>query len=283
MMLRNRLSTTFKPWELKLVPRSYDIVGNVAILRIPEAISHKAREIAKEVAKTNQHVITVLRQTGPVSGDLRLRRLEWLYGERRTETVHKESGCSFKINLAQCYFSPRLSFERMRIAKQVKPDEVIVNMFAGVGCFSIVAAKYARPKIVFSIDVNPCAIRYIEENTALNKVRYVVEPILGDAKDIIMNRLQHVADRVLMPLPEKAYDYLNCALMALKPEGGTIHYYDFMHARKDADPVEKVKQKVSEKMIELATSFRFREGRIVRAVGPRWFQVVLDIEICAKS
>jgi tRNA (guanine37-N1)-methyltransferase len=283
MMLRSKLSAVFEPWELKLVPRSYDVVGDIAVIRIPEALSHRAKEIAIEVAKNYQHVRTVLRQTSPIVGDLRLRRLEWLFGERRTATIHKEFGCAFKVNLAECYFSPRLSFERMRIAKQVKPEEVIINMFAGVGCFSIVIAKYARPRIVFSIDVNPHAIHYTKENVALNKVRHVVEAIMGDAKDIVANRLQNVADRVLMPLPEKAYDYLSHALTALKPKGGTVHYYDFVHAGKDEDPVEKVKQKVSEKMLKLDTSFKFREGKTVRPVGPRWHQVVLDMEIGVKS
>lgn len=283
MMLRSKLSAVFEPWELKLVPRSHDVVGDVAVIRITDALSHRAKEIAIEVAKDNKHVRTVLRQTSPVTGDLRLRQLEWLFAERRTETIHKEFGCVFKTDLAKCYFSPRLSFERMRIAKQVKPDEVVVNMFAGVGCFSIVIAKYARPRIVFSIDVNPHAIRYIIENIALNRVRYVVEAIMGDAKDVITSRLQNIADRVLMPLPEKAYDYLNYALMTLKPEGGTVHYYDFVHAGKDENPVEKVKQKASEKMLGLGVSFKFREDRTVRPVGPRWYQVVLDIEISAKS
>lgn len=283
MMLRSKLSAVFKPWELKLVPRSYDVVGDIAVIRIPETLNHRAKEIAIEVAKNNQHVRTVLRQTSPVAGNLRLRQLEWLFGEKRTETIHKEFGYILKVDLAECYFSPRLSFERMRIAKQVKPDEVIVNMFAGVGCFSIVIAKYARPRVVFSIDVNPRAIDFFKENVALNKVRHVVEVIMGDAKDIVVNQLQNVADRVLMPLPEKAYDYLGYALTALKPEGGTVHYYDFVHAGKDEDPVEKVKQKVSEKMLKLDTSFKFREGKTVRPVGPRWHQVVLDIGIGVKS
>jgi tRNA (guanine37-N1)-methyltransferase len=283
MMLRSKLSATFKSWELELVPRSYDVVGDIAIIRIPEALSHRAEEIAIEVVKNNQHVRTALRQASPVAGDLRLRKLEWLFGEKRTETIHKEFGCAFKVDLAKCYFSPRLSFERMRIAKQVKPEEVVVNMFAGVGCFSIVIAKYARPRIVFSIDVNPHAIHYLKENVALNKVRHIVEATMGDAKDIIANQLQNAADRVLMPLPEKAYDYLSYALTALKPKGGTIHYYDFVHAGKDENPVEKVKQRVSERMIKLDRAFKFYGGKAVRPVGPRWHQVVLDIEIGVKS
>jgi tRNA (guanine37-N1)-methyltransferase len=116
----------------------------------------------------------------------------------------------------------------------------------------------------------------------LNKVRYIVKAIMGDAKKVIVEKLRDVADRVLMPLPEKAYGYLDYALMALKPEGGTVHYYDFVHAGKEEDPVEKVKLKFSKKSLKLGASSRCLEGRIVRTVGPRWYQVVLDAEIGAK-
>ena len=90
--------------------------------------------------QTHKRIKTVLRQASPVSGDFRLRKLEWIAGERKTETVHKEYGCILKVDLGKCYFSPRLSYERNRIAHQVQPGEVMVNMFAGVGSYSIVIA-----------------------------------------------------------------------------------------------------------------------------------------------
>jgi tRNA (guanine37-N1)-methyltransferase len=204
-------------------------------------------------------------------------------GERKTETVHRESGCLFDVDLEKCYFSPRLSFERMRIAKQVMAGEVVVNMFAGVGCFSILIAKNAEPLKVYSIDVSPDAIRYMEENIWLNKARYTVEAVEGDAKEIITRKLLDVADRVLMPLPEKALEYLSYALMALKPTGGMIHYYDFVHAGKGKDPIGEVKRKVSEKLQDANVLFECTFGKVVRTVGPRWFQVVLDINVHEKD
>jgi len=282
MSLRDRLSETFEPWELKYVEQSYDIIGDIAVIRIPEAIAYKAKEIAETVMQSNPHIKTVLRQTGPVTGELRLRQLEWLIGEKRTETVHKESSCLFKVDLEKCYFSPRLSFERMRVAKQVVTGEVVVNMFAGVGCFSILIAKQAKPLKIYSIDVNSDAIRYMKENIRLNRARYIVEAIEGDAKEVTTKRLLNVADRVLMPLPEKALEYLNIALMALKPTGGMIHYYDFVHAGRDIDPIEEVKRKVSEKLQAANVFFEYTFGRVVRKVGPRWFQVVLDINVHEK-
>jgi len=283
MSLKERLSEILETWELDHIKRSYDIIGDIAVIKIPEKMEHKTNEVTKAVMQSNPHIKTILRQTGPVTGELRLRRLEWLAGEKKTETVHKESGCLFKVDLEKCYFSPKLSFERMRIAKQVTTGEVVVNMFAGVGCFSILMAKHAKPLKVYSIDVNSDAIRYLEENIKLNKAKYIVEVIEGDTKEVITKRLLNKADRVLMPLPEKALEYFDYALLALKPTGGKIHYYDFVHAGRGIDPIEEVKKKVSEKLRGVNVSFEYAFGRIVRTVGPRWFQVALDIDIHEKS
>ncbi len=227
----------------------------------------------------HKEVKTVWRQTSSVSGDYRLRQLEFLLGERKTETIHREYGCIFKIDLEKAYFSPRLSYERLRIAKLIQPREVVLNMFAGVGCYSICIAKHSEPLKVFSIDINPVAFHLLQENSRLNRVADVVVPLQGDAKQVINTKLLDVADRVLMPLPERACEYLDYALLALKPMGGWIHYYAFEHAKKDEDPVEKVEVKVSEKMQRLGVSFQVEFGRIVRPIGPRWYQVVLDINV----
>ncbi|MEM2673367.1 MAG: class I SAM-dependent methyltransferase family protein, partial [Candidatus Bathyarchaeia archaeon] len=248
MSLKDRLIGHVEPSELKLLYKSFDIIGDIAVIKIPEALKDKSKLIADAVMQVNKSVRVVLCQVSPVSGELRLRELNWLLGEKRTETIHREHGCLFKVDLAKCYFSPRLSYERMRIAKQVKPGEVIVNMFAGVGCFSIIIAKHSRAEKVYSIDINPDAVQYMQLNTVLNKVENVVEPIEGDSKEVIESRLQDVADRVLMPLPLKAYEYLDCAVMALKPAGGVIHYYDFEHAKKSEEPATKVINRASEKL-----------------------------------
>ena len=153
----------------------------------------------------HRNIKTVLRQVGGVSGDLRLRRLEWIAGQRKSETVHKEFDCIFKVDLKKCYFSPRLSYERMRIAELVKPDETVVNMFAGVGSFSVLIAAHSSARNVYSIDVNLAAVKFMQENARLNRVENIVVPILDDAKDAVTKHLQNVADRIVMPLPEKAF------------------------------------------------------------------------------
>ncbi|MEM3823915.1 MAG: class I SAM-dependent methyltransferase family protein, partial [Candidatus Bathyarchaeia archaeon] len=252
-------------------------VGDIAILRLTEESKKYSKIIAEAILKIHKNVKTVLAQTSPVSGDFRIRKLEYVAGENKTVTVHRESGCQFSVDVAKCYFSPRLFFERMRIAKLIVDGEVVVNMFVGVGCFSIIIARHSKAQKVYSIDINPAAYQLMKENIRVNDVFGKVVPMLGDAKDIIQTKLNKLADRVLMPLPEKALEYLPYAILALKNTGGWIHYYDFEHAKRNEDPVEKVKLKVVEKLQSLTTTFEIRNGRIVRSTGPNWYQVVLDI------
>ncbi|UCF44940.1 MAG: class I SAM-dependent methyltransferase family protein [Candidatus Bathyarchaeota archaeon] len=258
---------------------SYDIIGNIAVIRVSSVSPENTQNVAKTIMNIHKNVKTVLVQVGPVVGDFRLRRLTHVAGENKTSTIHKEYGCLFSVDVEKCYFSPRLSHERMRIAGIVKPNETVVNMFAGVGCFSIIIAKHANVAKVLSIDVNPMAIQFMHENIRLNRVYNKVIPILGDSKEIVNSQLHGLSDRVLMPLPEKAFEYLHFAVSALKASGGWVHYYDFEHAEKTEKPFEKTKLKVAEKLASLDLAFKLPFSRVVRSIGPNWYQVALDIHI----
>lgn len=277
--LRTILSETLPPKGTTGVHNSYDIVGDIAIIRSTAASKKYSQIIAETIMKVHKNVRTVLVQTSPIRGDFRLRKLRLTAGENKTVTVHKESGCSFCVDVGKCYFSPRLFYERRRIAEQVGKGEVVVNMFAGVGCFSIVIAKHSNVRRIHSIDVNQAAIQHMQENVRMNRVYGKVIPVRGDAKEVIEKRLFHIADRVLMPLPERAFKYLPYALLALKRTGGWVHYYVFEHAEKNENPVGEVKLKVTEKLNSLSVAFEIPLGRVVRTTGPNWYQVVLDIVI----
>ena len=265
--------------ELKRIYKSYDIVGDIAIIRVPEPQLRYTKLIAEAIMTIHHEVKSVWRQSSSVSGDFRLRKLEHILGKETTETCYREHGCIYKTDLKKAYFSPRLSYERMRIAGLIQRGETVVNMFAGVGCYSIAIAKHSAPMKVYSVDVNPSAFEYLRENIRLNRVEAVVVPLQGDAKEVIEMELQNVADRVLMPLPELAYDYLDYARLALKTAGGWIHYYSFEHAKKGEDPVQKAEKQVREKLGRLDDVFQVSRGRVVRTIGPRWFQVVLDVHV----
>jgi tRNA (guanine37-N1)-methyltransferase len=276
---REKLSRSLDPEELAKVYASFDIVGDIAIIKTPNNDNVNAKTVATQIMATHRVVKTVLLQTSPVLGNFRIRKLNLLIGENKTNTMYKESGCIFVVDVEKCYFSPRLLHERSRIASLVSSGETIVNMFAGVGCFSIIIAKNVNHAKVFSIDINPVAVQCMNKNIRINRVFGKVIPLLGDSKDIIQSQMIGLADRVLMPLPEKAFEYLPYALFALKKEGGWIHYYDFQHAIGPENPVEKTNRKVAEQLDNIGLAYTFASSRVVRSTGPNWYQTVLDIHI----
>ena len=275
--MKSLLEEKLSPEDAAVIYKSYDVIGDIAVVRIPIQVLHHSEAIAEALMIQHKHVKSVWRQSGPVSGDFRLRDLELIGGEEKVETVHKEHGCLFKVNIKTCYFSPRLAFERLRIAGLVKEGSVVVNMFAGVGCYSIVIAKHSKVSKVYSIDVNVAAVEYMRENILLNKVVGKVIPIVSDARSVIERDLRGKADRVLMPLPEKAHEYLDSAVSAVKSPEGRIHYYGFEHANKEEDPIEKAKVRAAGILQKLGAKFSIGLGRVVRQTGPNWHQLAVDI------
>jgi tRNA (guanine37-N1)-methyltransferase len=276
--LRDKLATSSNEATPKIY-NSFDIVGDIAIIKVPSGNEANAEAIAQQIMATHKKLKSVFTQTSAVKGAFRVRELKLLAGENQTVTQHKEWGCSFNVDVEKCYLSPRLSYEHQRIARLVKPGETLVNMFAGVGCFSIVAAKALASIKVYSVDVNPVAYQFMLENIRLNGVEDKVTAILGDSKDIVETQLRGTADRVLMPLPELALQYLPTALLALKKGRGWIHYYDFQHAKDHKAPIEQTKQIVAQKLTVLGVTYTFGTARIIRPTGPNWYQTVLDIEV----
>jgi tRNA (guanine37-N1)-methyltransferase len=277
--LRKTLAEAFPSSDCAGVYSAFDIVGDIAIIKKPNDSSVSALDVAEAIMKRHMNVKAVFVQDAKVHGDFRLRGLTHIAGEKRTSTVHKESGCSFKVNIEKCYFSPRLSGERTRIANLIQPNETVINMFAGVGCFSIIISKHVRTARVYSIDINPLAVQFMTENIRLNRVYGKVIPMLGDSKAIVQTQLESCADRVLMPLPEKAFEYLPSAVSALKPSGGWLHVHVFEHSGKGEDPANKAKQKLEDALDGLGLDFAITLVRLVRKVGPNWFQLVADVQL----
>lgn len=220
------------PPDLKgLLPVSFDIIGEVAIIRLDDPLLPYAKEVGAALRKVFPRLRTVALDRG-VKGELRVRDLEVIAGEDRTETVHTEYGIRLLIDPAKVYFNPRLSTERKRIASLVKDGETVVDMFAGVGPFSVMIAKYARPEVVIAMDLNHDAVEYMKMNIELNKVKNVV-PMEGDSRQLVFE--VPCADRILMNLPHSARDFFHDALTRLKV-GGTIHFYTICE-RDDIEPI----------------------------------------------
>lgn len=276
-MLKELLQERLDRTELEKLSSSFDIIGTIAIIKIPESLTSKRKLIADALIEEIRPVKSVFCQVSAIEGDYRLRKLELISGENSPITVYKEHGCTFKVDVINTYFSPRLSTERLRIAKLTEPNEVIVNMFGGVGTFSIIISRYNKSAKVYSIDSNPIAIDMCRQNIEINKLRGNVFPVLGDAEQEIHKGLKGIAKRVLMPLPEKAKDFVDAAVSSLENGSGTIHY--FCHVGAD-----NKKAAVQNGIIDTSESFSkfdhtIRNVRVVREVGPRFYQIVSDVMV----
>ncbi|MBN1455273.1 MAG: class I SAM-dependent methyltransferase family protein [Methanomicrobia archaeon] len=271
---------------------SFDRIGEVIIIRIPEDAQAEQMHIAEALHTVYPKVRTIAAVPLHAQTDdrYRTRDLTVIWGDPSLETTYCERGCRYKADLKQVFLSPRLSYERMRIAEKVAPGETILNMFAGVGCFSILIAKLQLDATVYSVDVNPHAFSYLQENVALNRVEGRVIPVLGDAGDVAAE-LQGRIDRVLMPLPESAHAFLPAAVRALRlwrggdagdGTAGMIHYYAVARGRGERDLLTAPFAR-AEELIAAAFGDRIHvqreEQRIVRSVGPRKYHVVLDLRM----
>lgn len=275
-MLKNVLAGVLGADEAAQVYSAFDQVGDVVIVKIPDALAAKKGLIAQAILDNVKTAKAVFAQASAVRGDFRVRDLEFLAGENRTVTEYKEHGCRFKVDVAKAYFSPRLSTERQRIAGLVGENETIVNMFAGVGTYSIVVAKANNTCRVYSIDSNPVAHELCVQNAKLNKVADRVIPVCADAADAIKNELAGVADRVLMPLPERAKEFIEPAVSALK-EKGVVHYFAHVRADGKKDAKELGKKDAYEAFKEY--DHEVTETTVVREVGPRLYQIVADVSV----
>ncbi len=227
-MLKKALQGVLTEKESEELFSAFDQIGDIIVVRIPDSLVSKKKIIGETLLDQVKTANSVFYQSSAVEGDFRTRNLELLAGNDKTETEYKEYGCRFIVDVEKAFFSPRLSTERERIANLVKEDEVIINMFGGVGMFSIMAAK-KKKCTVFNIDINPIASQLCEKNVERNKLMGNVISINGDAAQTISAQLENKGDRTLMLLPERSDEFLVPAILATK-NNGFIHYYSHIHA-----------------------------------------------------
>lgn len=249
-----------------------DVVGDIAIVRLTEFSASEKKKIAGALLSELKNVRVVMAQEGGIEGEHRLRRLRHLAGERRTLTVHRENGCAFRVDVAKCYFSPRLSTERLKVAELVKTRERVLNMFAGVGPFSIPIAKRTGAKVT-SCELNAVAARLHVENDRLNKVESLVTVLQGDAARLPeMTGLKF--DRVLMPHPSESDRFLPTAFRMAK-KGATIHYYRHILGEDENEAKDRLREELAG-LVPQGTRYTLRR---VREVGPRWLEMAAEIRV----
>ena len=269
MKLKQALKKKLTKAQLKKLVTSFDVVGDIAIIEIPEKLGKKEKLIADTLLKLHKNIKVICKKTGIHRGIFRRQNLKIITGEKRKTTTYKENNVIMKLHIQDVYFSPRLSHERLRIAKQVKPGESVLIMFSGVAPYCLVIAKNTKAKEVYAIEINPAAHKFAVENVKLNKINNI-RLFKGDVR-MVIPAVKKKFDRILMPLPLTGENFLDIALTAAKKKA-VIHFYDFLRE----DEFSLGKQKIIDAC--KAAKRKCRILKIVKAgqIKPREYRICID-------
>lgn len=261
------LKDRIPPEKMDEFKKSFDIIGDVVILEIPEELEEEKYLIGEAALKFTKRK-SVYRKKSEIKGVHRTRELEHLAGEDQPVTIHKEYESHIMLNVKEVYFSPRLATERRTITNQIKDGETIIDMFTGVGPIAINISRTRKVKI-YAIDINPQAISYLKKNIANNKLQGEVYPIRGDVRDV-MNDSNIQANRIIMNLPETAYKFLPLAIKYLE-SGGIINYYQF--SSDYSQPIKMIKSIAKPRKVEIL------DQRKVKSRSPGVWHMAIDARI----
>ena len=259
--------------KIDYVPRSYDLIGDIAVVDIKDEVKRYEKEIAKAIMQIQKNIKVVAKKTSAVKEKFRVRKLKVIAGEKRTETTYREHGCAIKVDVSRVYFSPRLNNERGRIAELVKPRENVLVYFAGAGPFALVIAKKQKLANVIGIELNPAGVKYFNENIALNRLAKV-KAIKGDVKRQA-KKFAGWADRIVMPLPQSAEKFLDCAFLDAK-NNAMVHFYNFVNAE---NPFEEAREKIRKAAGKGGCMVKFINERIVLQYSPQTVEVCIDFQV----
>ena len=268
--IRERLRAAGIPVER--APRRWERIGDILVLRIPLGELEEAQAIA-EIFGIVLGARTVVQDVSGIHGPLRLPDVRVLWGNG-TETVHVEGGIRYALDVARVMFSSGNLAERMGIADRVRPGAVVVDLFAGIGYFSLPIAVRSRAKTVYACELNPVSFRYLVENTRLNRTTNLI-PLLGDCRDVAPRQ---VADWVIMGHFD-AREYLDVAFQTLRGKG-TIVYHELC-------PKEHYPDALTRRLAEAARAHWMDVGairtRIVKSYAPGIVHARAEVEIARQS
>ena len=274
-VITSTLEQTIPKDIISQLPSKWEKIGEILILRLPDAI-HEYHQVIGEAYGTVLNCKTVLNDIGGIEGRYREPQVEILYGSMDTETLHIENGVRYLLDPQHIMFSSGNMDERKRMATIAHEGEVVVDLFAGIGYFTLPMAVYSKPKQIISCEINPLAYDYLQKNIVLNNVNSIVEPVCGDNRKTAPS---HVADRVLMGYFPDTIAYIKTALNCLRGEGGIIHFHDLC-------PREVIPQTVLERIEKHANSDQYSLSllayTIVKSYAPGINHIVFDILVERK-
>ncbi|MHC1757821.1 MAG: class I SAM-dependent methyltransferase family protein [Methanosarcina sp.] len=270
MSLKEYLKGSLSETELSHVPSGWQVLGDIIIVSIPDTLESKKIRIAEALLSMCPKCRIVVRDFG-IEGQFRQPKRDLLLGSG-TETIHKEHGCFFKQDVTKVMYSKGNLEERKRMSRLGK-GEIVVDMFAGIGYFSIPMAVHARPEKIISIEINPESFAYLKENTRLNHVEDIITPVMGDCSQVAP---EGEADRVIMGYVGTTHHYLEPAIKALKKSGGILHYHETVpENRARTRPEERIKKAAE----TLGKKVEVLETRRIKKYSPGVLHVVVDARI----
>jgi len=274
--LREVLEEELTKEEFLLLPRGFQNLGSVIILKLNPLLLKKKEIIAEACLKLFPSYKSVFLNLGKIAGQFRKpEKIEFILGENNPIVEHKEHGVVYRFDITKIMFSKGNLNERRTLATFVQEGELIVDMFAGIGYFSLPIAKLSQPGKIYSIEFYPESYKFLIENIKLNHFEDIITPINGDCKEEVIKLSSSGirADRVIMGVFPAPKDYIKEALSLIKEKGTIIHYEGIVEKENYLSLYREF-----EEIAELEhVRCELIAKRFVKSYGPRLYHTVLDI------
>jgi len=273
--IKNSLIKEIPSELVNKLPEKWEKIGNILTISLPSILVKYENIIGKNYAEILK-CKTVLKDIGGIKGEFRVPNVKVIYGSKFTETIHKENGVRYKLNPQKVMFSSGNMDERIRIATISNANETIVDLFAGIGYFTLPIAVYSKPKRVIACEKNQIAFNYLNENIILNDVASIVEPRKGDNRVVAP---KNIADRVIMGYIDETQEFLPIAIDCLHNHEGIIHYHNTFDEKSFPNKPMKIVEKQAEKKGCKTELLKYIH---VKSYAPGISHYVFDIKIGEK-
>jgi len=250
---------------LSSLPTKWEYVGDVVIIKIDETCSPYKERIGKAYAEI-LGARTVCSDPRGIEGEFRRPSTEILYGSE-TESIRLENGIYYEFDVSRIMFASGNIEERHRMGELDCSGETVVDMFAGIGYFTLPIAKFTGARRVFACEKNPDSYYYLFRNAERNGVSEKIIPILGDNRVMTGKRF---ADRIVMGYVQTTSQFLPKALEMIKP-GGIIHYHDTFYVNEYKERIEEI--------FSSAGEYEIQQIKEVKSFAPSVSHYVADVRI----